>query len=84
MLSDRDFRILKKFKDEYALIENDEERRVIDKYTLIGWVHRGMDIDDGYKSYAKLTPTGVLHIRRDEIIRNPIRLAYHKIINFAK
>lgn len=82
ILTKNELKILKKFKS-YSPIENEDEEKILKRYSLIGWVHWGIDPADDYKPYAQLTEKGLTHVRVEEILESKVRIFWHKLINFA-
>lgn len=60
VISLHDREILKKFKHG-AVIESEEEKRVLDQWCKTGFVTKGFD---GKQPFAKLTDSGRKHLNR--------------------
>ncbi len=81
-ISKEEHQILKKFK-KYSPIETEDEEKVLEEYSLVGWVYWGIKPEEGYKGYAKLTERGLTHLLVEEVLESKTRTLWHKLINFA-
>ena|SRR3989344_6846746 len=78
----KDYLILKKFKQR-AEIKTEEEEKVLDSYSLIGYVYWSIDPKDNYKPYAQLTKIGLTHLWWDEVLESKVRTFWQQLKNFA-
>jgi len=81
-VSSKDYFILKKFK-QLAEIETEEEEKVLEHYSLTGWIYWSIYPEDNYKPYAQLTEKGLKYLWWDEALESKVRTFWQQVKNLA-